>query len=304
MSEPAEREAFAVGDDGTPLYYRVLSPPDAEAAAARAPAVLCDGILCDGFIWKYLAPWLARERTVLHWHYRGHGRSGSPRDPALIDMTAHARDLIAVLASAELPPAVAFGHSMGTQVVLELYRHAPERVRGMGLLCGSYGKVTSTFHGTDLLRSALPPLLEAVRGRRGLARAIWSRLSPKVGFRVARMLGEVNARQMREEDLRPYLEHMVHVDFELFLAMLREAGEHSAEDLLPQIAVPALVIAAERDTFTPPDIARHMADEIPNADYLMLRGGSHAAPVEQPDLVNLRVAKFLRERVDSTGEPS
>jgi pimeloyl-ACP methyl ester carboxylesterase len=79
--------------------------------------------------------------------------------------------------------------------------------------------------------------------------------------------------------------------------MLGQAGEHSAEDLLGSIAVPTLVVAAERDTFTPPDIAEGMAAAIPNAELEMLRGGSHAAPVEQPLLVELRIEKFLAERV-------
>lgn len=296
----SETESFATAEDGTLLFYSVVRPRAPVVAPGLAPVVLCDGIACDGFIWKYLRPALARDRSVLHLHYRGHGRSGAPRDRARIDVPTLARDVLSILRQEDLPPAVFIGHSMGTQVELEVYRHDPERVRALVLLCGSSGRVTSTFHGTDLLRSVLPPLLEGVRGRRGVARAIWSRLSPTLGFRLAKLLGEVNRRQMREEDLRPYLEHMTHVDLELFLAMLREAGEHDAADLLPEIRVPTLVIAAERDTFTPPAIAAGMADAIPGADYLLLRGGSHAAPVEQPDLVELRLAKFLRERVDGT----
>lgn len=290
-------ESFATADDGTLLYYS-STRPDAARDPRPSPVVLCDGIACDGFIWKYLRPALSRERLVVHSHYRGHGRSGSPRDKARIDIASLARDLIAVLRDADLPPAIVAGHSMGTQIALEVYRHAPERVRALMLLCGSSGRITSTFHGTDLLRTVLPPMLETVRGRRGVARAIWSRLSPTLGFRMAKLLGEVNRRQMREEDLRPYLEHITHVDLELFLGMLHEAGEHDAADLLPTIAVPTIVIAAERDTFTPPSIAEAMAAAIPGADFLMLRAGSHAAPIEQPDLVELRVAKFLRERVD------
>ena len=83
----------------------------------------------------------------------------------------------------------------------------------------------------------------------------------------------------------------------MFLAMLRLAGEHSAEDLLGVIDVPAIVIAAERDTFTPAALAKHMAEAIPGGELFELRGASHAAPVEQPVAVELRVDKFLDERV-------
>ena len=103
---------------------------------------------------------------------------------------------------------------------------------------------------------------------------------------------------IREEDFRWYVEHVAAMEPRMFLAMLRLAGEHSAEDLLGVIDVPAIVIAAERDTFTPPAVAEAMASAIPDSDFLMLRAGSHAAPIEQPDLVELRVAKFLRDRVD------
>jgi pimeloyl-ACP methyl ester carboxylesterase len=57
------------------------------------------------------------------------------------------------------------------------------------------------------------------------------------------------------------------------------------------------VIAAERDTFTPPELAKAMADRIPGAELFVLRGGSHAAVVEQPEAIVLRMEKFLRERL-------
>ena len=56
------------------------------------------------------------------------------------------------------------------------------------------------------------------------------------------------------------------MDPDVFLAMLRLAGEHSAEDLLPKIQAPVLVLAAERDTFPPADLAEKMAQAIPGAD--------------------------------------
>ena len=41
--------------------------------------------------------------------------------------------------------------------------------------------------------------------------------------------------------------------------MLQKAGDHSAEDVLAEVKVPTLVIAAERDTFTPVDVMRELA---------------------------------------------
>ena len=57
--------------------------------------------------------------------------------------------------------------------------------------------------------------------------------------------------------------------------------------------MPALVVAAERDLFAPAARCREMAARIPGAELLVLREGSHAALVEQPELVALTLEKFL-----------
>jgi len=284
-----DRQGFAAAEDGTRLFW---------GTRGEGPAVvLNDGIGCDGFAWKYLQPHLSRSLKTLHWHYRAHGRSGLPVDPARIDLAAHARDLIRLLDVQEIDRAILVGHSMGTQVALEAYRLAPERVRALVLLCGSYGKVTATFHGSDMLKQVLPGLLDAVERRRGLARALWGRIPARLAFHIARLSKEVDALSIREEDFRPYMEHVASMDPQVFLAMLRCAGEHTAEDVLDRIEVPTLVVAAERDTFTPSELAEHMAASIEGAEMFLLRGASHAAPIEQPVAIQIRIDRFLRERL-------
>jgi len=284
-----DRQGFAAAEDGTRLFW---------GARGTGPAVILnDGIGCDGFAWKYLQPHLSRSLTAIHWHYRAHGRSGLPVDSARIDLSAHARDLIRLLDVQEIDRAILVGHSMGTQVALEAYRLAPERVRALIMLCGSYGKVTATFHGSDMLKQVLPGLLDAVERRRGLARALWGRIPARLAFHIARLSKEVDALSIREEDFRPYMEHVASMDPQVFLAMLRCAGEHTAEDVLDRIDVPTLVVAAERDTFTPPELAEHMASSIEGAEMFMLRGASHAAPIEQPVAIQIRIDRFLRERL-------
>lgn len=286
-----DKTGFASALDGTPLFWGVRGNSE------KTPILLSDGIGCDGFAWKYLQPELADAHRVLHWHYRGHGRSGLPRDPARIDISAHARDLIAMLDHHEIERAVLVGHSMGTQVSLEAYRLAPERVAGLVLVCGSYGRVTATFHGSDVLKQVLPGVIEAVDRNRGLARALWGRIPSKLAFRLAVLSGELDGGVARQEDFCWYMDHVSAMEPALFLSMLKCAGEHSAEDILSSVAVPTLVVAAERDTFTPPELAKHMAEVIPHAELLHLAGASHAAPVEQPDAIFARLSQFLDARV-------
>jgi pimeloyl-ACP methyl ester carboxylesterase len=244
-------------------------------------------------MWDALAPIL----PLAHWHYRGHGRSAAPADPDRIDIPAHAADLEAVRRHIGDPPCVLIGHSMGCQVALEAYRQRPERIRAMVLVCGTFGNATSTFHGVPLLDLILPKLVDLSQKAPDLVRAVWSRLPPRLSLKVALKAGEIDPARVHAEDMLPYLLHMTHVDFPMFLRMLRAAGQHSAADLLGRIEVPVLVVAGERDTFTPAFLAQAMADAIPTGEILMVERGTHVTPIEQPELVNARIESFLRSRV-------
>jgi pimeloyl-ACP methyl ester carboxylesterase len=283
----------ASGRDGTRLYVRHRKGPSPDGVTA----ILCDGIACDGFIWKYLWDDLARLVDVAHWNYRGHGRSALPADSTQIELVDHASDLDAVRRAVGDGEVVLFGHSMGCQVALEGYRLRPEKVRGIVLVCGSSGRITHTFKGTNVMAEWLPRVIERVEAFPEIARAIWSRVPPELALQIALATGEVDKAAIRPDDLMPYMKHMVDIDVPMFLRMLRSAGDHSALDLLPKVEVPALVIAGDRDTFTPPRYAEEMAAAMPQAELLMVQGGTHVAPLERVELVNQRIEKFLRERV-------
>ncbi|MBK8258602.1 MAG: alpha/beta hydrolase [Polyangiaceae bacterium] len=302
---------FVSARDGTRLFVRYtphdlleergspasegVPPPEIEGGLQSAPrptAILNDGIACDGFIWKYLFEDVARHANVVHWHYRGHGRSARPNDTSLTALTDHARDMDTVRRMVAKEPVVLFGHSMGCQVALEGYRLHPENVAGLVLICGSYGRVTHTFKGTDVMAQLLPGAIRAVDKHTRIARGLWGNFSPELALRIALMTGEVDARSIAAEDLLPYMKHMVDIDLPMFLRMLHSAGEHSARDLLPNIHVPVLVIAGDRDTFTPTRYAEEMARLIPKAKLVVLPG-THVIPIERKDQVSALVAEFF-----------
>jgi pimeloyl-ACP methyl ester carboxylesterase len=284
-------EAHVRVADGTRIY--------AERAPGPSPvtALLLDGIACDGFIWKYLWGDLERKLSVAHLHYRGHGRSTAPGDPENIDVGAHAADTDAVRQALGDPPVVLVGHSFGTQVALETLRLRPAGVRALVLLCGSFGRVTHTFKGSDMLAGVLPDMLSFVGRHRHVGRALWAHVPPRIAMRVARLTGDIDLSRIAPEDVEPYFQHVIHLDFELFLKMLRAGGEHSAEDLLPHVNVPVLVVAGELDSFTPPAVSRAMAEAIPGAELVLRPGGSHLLPLEQHEAIAGVVLDFLERRV-------
>lgn len=285
------RQDFLVTPDGAPLWFEVQS--DGEAAA-----VLCDGLGCDGFIWKYLKPLLATQRRVLHWNYRGHGKSGAPRDTRRIGVPHTMDDLLRLLDEAGIQKAVVFGHSMGVQIALEAHRLYPDRIAGLVLLCGSYGTPLDTWHDHTLLRAAFPTLNRLVERAPGLARKITRNLLPTELGLYFSMKTELNPDLLARDDFWPYLRHLGQMDPVMFVRTLDSLKDHSVWEHLPRVDVPTLVVGGEIDRFTPVWLSHRMADHIPQSEYLFVPGGSHTAPLERPGLVNRAIAEFLKKRVD------
>ncbi len=279
--------SFARAPDGTQLYVRQRQQSGA------VTAVLCDGLVCDGFIYKYLWEDLAGFGPVAHWHYRGHGRSSPPKDRTRLRVPDHAADLDSVRRHLGDPPVVLVGHSLGVQVVLEAYRLRPSRVVGLVLLCGTFGRVTHTFKHSDMLASVLPAITQFCAKHPRLARLLWGAVPVKAALRMAQLTGDIDLTRVSARDVEPYFEHVTRVDVELFLGMLEAAGEHSAEDLLPQIAVPTLVVAGARDSFTPAALSEAMAEAIPGARLLLFPDGTHIAPLEHREQVAQAIGELL-----------
>ena len=272
-----EKTGFVAAADETRLFY---------GEAGSGPSlILCDGLGCDGFAWTHLHSRFARSFRVIHGHYRAHGRSGPPQDLSRLEVTDLADDMLTILDHCQAAPAIVCGHSLGTQVCLEMFRKAPEKIAGLILLCGSAGKLTSTFHGGAWLESIIPGLLRLTERYPHWVRVFWSRIPAQTAYRLARMLNEVDQLAMRERDFLSYVHHFRLIDPKLWLRMLQNSGRHDAEDVLATVNVPTLVIAAERDTFTPTACSEAVAKKIRGAKYVVLKRGSHAAPVEQPLLV-------------------
>ena len=185
------------------------------------------------------------------------------------------------------------GHSMGCQVALEAYHRHPENVRALVLICGSYGNVTKTIKGVPVVDMILPKLISIADKSPEWVRAIWSRLPSEMTLKMALKSGEIDPERIRPEDILPYLNHIKHVDFRLFLRMLHAAGEHTAENYMGEISVPVLIIAGEKDTLTPPYLSQALADALPNAELMMVEHGTHVAALEQPDLIGEKIRAFV-----------
>jgi pimeloyl-ACP methyl ester carboxylesterase len=234
----------------------------------------------------------------LHPHYRGHGRTSAPRDPTRVSIADLADDVACVLDDALVDQAVLIGHSMGVQVALETYRRHPTRVAGLVLVCGAPSHPLKTFRGSAALEDLLPTIQKWIHRVPSVINRLSRMVLPtRLAYEVASRL-EIRRELVEPADFMPYLEGMARIDTRLFVAMLSAAGQHSADELLPSITAPTLVVAGGRDGFTPPERSRAMAEQIPSAELLEIPNGSHTSPIEHPHLVDWTIRDFLARRID------
>ena len=185
---------------------------------------------------------------------------------------------------------------MGCQVGLEYARIFPERVSCLVLMLGTAGRALETF-----ANSRHSPLV--FRAVRRAAFSIGPRINqitgPLLRSRVAwpftTRLSLVDPLYTEYDDFYPYLSHLASMDFLVFLEAAWQCQLHDAWEMLPDIGVPLLMIAADRDAFTPLSCAQRLVDKVPRAEMMILAEGTHAALIEQPDTINIRLARFFAE---------
>src|SRR4051812_50063966 len=101
---PAD-SGFATAADGTRIFWTAVGH-------GGPTLVCCDGIGCDGFAWKYLVRDFAPTHRIIRWHYRGHRRSGGPRDRTKVRFHGICGDMAARPPATETEPPVLARHSL------------------------------------------------------------------------------------------------------------------------------------------------------------------------------------------------
>lgn len=293
-------------DDGTRIAWTLLAP--AEGITPRVPILAVNGWSCSDSYWVHIAPALvALGHPVLLVDARGHAASGLPRSPGRgardllsedITILRMAQDLRAVLDDAGLERALVMGHSMGVQLGLEVHRLIPARVAGLVLIAGSYENPLKTFMGLPLADLAFPMAKAAVLATPApLTRLALqpARLSVIAAW-LARM-ARASGPKATSADMAPYLRHIARADTAVMFRTLEAMRNHSAADHLRHISVPTLILAAGKDTFTPPRCSDHMADRIPDADVHWFPDAHHTLPIEEPVEIVEVIDEWYTQRV-------
>ncbi len=276
LPPPPPHDAVPTPDailDAGGFRVRVYGRPEAPAV------VLLHGLILDGRMWDGQLEALRGAFRVIVPDFLNHGESASaPRGYSLL---RQAEDLAVILDAADARDALLVGFSMGGMTAMQFAVRHPARVRGLALV--------NTSAGTESARARARFSALALSARLfGLQPWLRKRASEVMfGVTFRREHPEVvrwwDTRLSRSDKLR--VQQAVHL-------VVSRPEVHGLE----RVAVPALVIASDEDTATPPSKGRRIADTLPNASFQLIPRCGHCSPIEQPDLVAQLLQRFA-ERV-------
>ena len=277
--------------DGTPLGVQTIASEDTPADAPFL--LLANGLGATVTAYRYLLSRFSRTFRFVSWDYRGLYGSGRPVGGyQTLDVASHARDALAVLDALGLGEVHALGWSMGVQVLIELYRAAPDRFATLVLHNGVAGRPWDSVGGTERLKQLVDPVLEASQRVDFLIERAVARVVDWEGFLPLAMRAGLVSRELDREVFLDVAGGFKSLDMHLYIELLRCLGRHDAFDVLPQIAVPTLILQGAKDVLTPLAVAERMARAIPGAQLTVLPGGTHYAAVEMPHELNRHLARF------------
>ena len=240
------------------------------------PALLLQGLGMDSRGWALQRMAFGRRYRCFAPDNRGVGRTGLPGPHSLDQM---ASDALAVLDAEGVSRAHVVGASMGGVIAQIIGVMHPERTLSLVLAC------TSCRHH-QWRRELLQEWADAVQERGSTAALGDDGLRWLVGPRLRKRFGMW---------LNILARILLHSEPDGFAAQVR-AILNAPDELrfeLRRVRVPALVITGSQDALTPIGDAEELAEMIPLAQLVEMRGAAHGLMVESPNAFNGAVLDFL-----------
>ena len=289
MSGNAAMTAMQVEtDDGTTLHV---------LRAGKGPRVVLfvAGLLGHVDVWAPLCAALSDDALVLCWDLRGsRRRHGVPE----VDLARHAADGIAILDAVGADRATIVGWSTGAPVAAQILALAPTRVAAFVSIAGVWGGPVGRMIRRWLSGAAdAGPValgIGAMVGR-GVALPRWIAESARSrivlsGLVLTGLVGE----HADDAAIGEVLAHFASLEASFAAASWSALLDHLGDAQRPEVDVPSLWITGERDPLAGPMVTRLAAAGASDGEVWTIPGGGHFLPLEQPELLALRMRRLFR----------
>lgn len=252
---------------GCPLHYWEGGRKD------RPLVVFTHGACVDHHTFDSQWPQIARDYRVLAWDMRGHGSSQPMGESFTVGLATE--DLLAVLDRSGYKKAVFVGHSTGTYVSQEVAFRYPDIVSSLVIADGT----CITWR-----RGLLERLM--LRGAAAITPCFPFEMLKKSGLKLAS-----RRREVREYTYRAY-SRIAKRDFVTILRGVLQCAHYEPGYRITQ---PLLLVHGDDDRMGDiKKIAPLWAKREPDCQYAVISDARHFAIMDNPDLFNRLLLRFLR----------
>lgn len=267
------------------------------AGQTGAPMLLIHGFGASSEHWRKNLPDLARTNRVYAIDLIGFGQSAKPTPGNPLDYTFETwgQQILDFCKTVIGEPAFLVGNSIGCVVALQTAVMESAWVQGVAMLDCSLRLLHERKQAAlPWYRRAPAPLLQAILGNRAIGHFFFSRIArPRF---IRNVLKQAYGRKEAVTDdlvqslLAPAQDQGA---ADVFLAFVRYSQGPLAEDLLPQLTCPVLVIWGEADPWEPIELGRAFQQYAAVEDFVSLPGIGHCPQDEAPELVNPQIRDWV-----------
>ena len=255
--------------------------------------VMLHGFLGNLAVWHlYMAPILRREYRVTTYDLRGHGYSDvTPTNYTAADM---AEDLRCLLDEMGIEKPILVGHSFGADIAMYFSLLYPERVPKLLALEPGLAALVHLRQDKDWIGwSAWVAKLEEVGIHVPEDKRTDAEYLLQLSLETPKFYGPARGLPRNREPLLHLLRNTTLMkDYEEVGAMTLEA--------VSTIRTPTLLVYGRDSHFISSYEFLHKA--LPNCKPVLLPGGEHFGPLEQPEALTEHILQFLREPADAPRE--
>ena len=258
-----------------------------ESSGKGEPMLLIPGLGMDHTYYRLTAPLLADTFEVHTVDPRGIGQSDKKAPYSVESWAADFADIIEKVGHG---PMHVVGSSLGGAMALALAEARPELVRTL-IVVGGFSELDRATALNFSLRARLIRKLglgEEVADYMALWTLTREFINSEEGF--AQM--KANQQNIKRNSSELYLAFV-----EALLAWARympgQESEPKFTTRLGGIKAPTLVVTSDNDHLIPPDLSKIVADNIPGAEFMVMRGFGHILFVEHPTETVALIKKFI-----------
>jgi 3-oxoadipate enol-lactonase len=234
-------------------------------------------LACNTTAWDAQAELLSKNFTVLRYDTRGHGQTSATPGPYTLEQLAD--DAYGLLSALGITQTHWMGISMG----------------------GMIGQ-TMALKYPKLFTSLM--LIDTTSRRPDNAQAMWgARITLAKEQGMAGLLESTLERWFTEpfrknspDAIKPIVDGILSTSVDGFCGCCAAIAQINTLDRLKEIQCPAIVMVGEQDHGTPPAMARQIHESLPNSEFVLIESAAHIANIEQPEVFNQAIQKFLQKQ--------